>query len=207
MVATGKREIRSGREYNRLFPSFSELEGTDKILQHGDVFDTLNLIEKIVKETLGDTRKLAGHLKGKYLETTTKNIFDFICRHIRYRKDDPGTEQLHRPLRIWKERARGVACDDYTIFISSILSNLKVPHYYRMTRYNGRDYYQHQEGSYYEDGSAVKVRNLAPESSFPIGSATRPGDWDAEVWGFPGDYLQEQLQAVKNACERLENLY
>ncbi|MEN7547832.1 LamG-like jellyroll fold domain-containing protein [Rapidithrix thailandica] len=68
-------------------------------------------------------------------------------------------------------------------------------------------YYQHQEGSYYEDGSAVKVRNLAPESSFPIGSATRPGDWDAEVWGFPGDYLQEQLQAVKNACERLENLY
>ncbi|MEN7547817.1 transglutaminase-like domain-containing protein [Rapidithrix thailandica] len=143
MVATGKREIRSGREYNRLFPSFSELEGTDKILQHGDVFDTLNLIEKIVKETLGDTKKLARHLKGKDLETTTKNIFDFIYRHIQYRKDDPGTEQLHRPLRIWKERARGVDCDDYTIFISSILSNLKVPHYYRMTRYKGRDYYQH----------------------------------------------------------------
>ncbi|MEN7547849.1 transglutaminase-like domain-containing protein [Rapidithrix thailandica] len=143
MVATGKRELQAGSQYNRLFPPFSQLEGTDKILQHGDVFDTLNLIEKIVKETLGDTKKLARHLKGKDLETTTKNIFDFIYRHIQYRKDDPGTEQLHRPLRIWKERARGVDCDDYTIFISSILSNLKVPHYYRMTRYKGRDYYQH----------------------------------------------------------------
>ncbi|WP_162054532.1 hypothetical protein [Pontibacter pamirensis] len=137
MQAKHKRSIHSGREFNRYF-DLSRLQRSDPVLlNRGDVFDTILEMARIVKNTLPDTKGIAPVLKGSTLEQTCHNIFDFVYSHIQYTLDKPGVEQLRRPLRSWADRAAGVDCDCYSIFISSILSNLGIEHYFRMTKYQG----------------------------------------------------------------------
>ena len=69
-------------------------------------------------------------------------IWDFLFNHIQYKLDQKGLEQLRRPNRSWAERQTGIDCDCFSIFVSSILTNLKIPHEFRITKYN-RDEYQH----------------------------------------------------------------
>lgn len=137
MQAKHKRSIHSGREFDRHF-DLSQLKRSDPVLlNRGDVFDTILEMARIVKNTLPDTKGISPRLKGSTLEQTCHNIFDFVYSHIQYTLDKPGVEQLRRPLRSWADRAAGVDCDCYSIFISSILSNLGIEHYFRMTKYQG----------------------------------------------------------------------
>ena len=141
MQANHKRKIESGREYNHLFP---RAEGKEVMLKwDANVWDTLDEIPRIVYETLNDTKKLAQKLKAATLDETCQNIWDFVYHHIQYQQDKEGTEQLRRPARTWMDRVRGVDCDCYTVFISSILTNLHIPHTYRIAKYKNRNYYQH----------------------------------------------------------------
>lgn len=137
MQAKYKRKIKPGTEYNRYF-QLAELNRTDPMLMgRADVFDTILEMSRIVKKTLADTREIAPVLRGATLEQTCRNLFDFVYHHIQYTLDKPGVEQLRRPLRTWADRAAGVDCDCYSIFLSSILTNLGIDHYFRMTKYRG----------------------------------------------------------------------
>ena len=141
MQASHTRKIENGSEYNYLFP---KAEGKEVMLKwDANVWDTLNEIPRIVYETLNDTKKLAKLLKADTLDETCKNIWDFVYHHIQYQQDEEGTEQLRRPARTWMDRVRGVDCDCYTVFISSILTNLNIPHTYRIAKYKNKSYYQH----------------------------------------------------------------
>jgi hypothetical protein len=141
MQASHKRKIENGSEYNYLFP---KAEGKEVMLKwDANVWDTLDEIPRIVYETLNDTKKLAQNLKADTLDETCKNIWDFVYHHIQYQQDEEGTEQLRRPSRSWMDRVRGVDCDCYTVFISSILTNLNIPHTYRIAKYKHKTYYQH----------------------------------------------------------------
>ncbi|MFD3001443.1 hypothetical protein ACFS7Z_13810 [Pontibacter toksunensis] len=136
MQASHKRQISSGGEYSRYF-DLSKLQRKDPILKKSGtgVFDTIVEMARIVRKTLPDTEKVAPVLQGATLEATCRNIFDFVYNHIQYTLDKPGVEQLRRPLRAWADRVAGVDCDCYSIFISSILTNLGIDHYFRMTKY------------------------------------------------------------------------
>lgn len=136
MQASHKRQIRSGGEYSRYF-DLSKLHRKDPIIKKSGtgVFDTIVEMARIVRKTLPDTEKIAPVLQGATLEATCRNIFDFVYNHIQYTLDKPGVEQLRRPLRAWADRVAGVDCDCYSIFISSILTNLGIDHYLRMTKY------------------------------------------------------------------------
>jgi hypothetical protein len=140
MEATKKRKIKSGEEYSHLFPKPKFLDPTIK--KGATVYDTVRFIPQVVKETLFQTSKLAPLLKGKTVEETCRNIWDFVYTHIAYKKDEDGKEQIRSPARAWHDRFHGVDCDCYTVFISSILSNLKIKHKLRITKYS-QDYFQH----------------------------------------------------------------
>jgi hypothetical protein len=132
-METRKRHIKSGREYDHLFPPPSDQDITIK--KHGDVEDTMKLIQRTVPKTLWHTEKIAKKLKGKSLNETCSNIWHFVYDHIQYKRDKDGVEQVRSPRRAWWERSSGVDCDCYTEFISSILFNLKIPHKARITKY------------------------------------------------------------------------
>lgn len=141
VVAAGKRDILPGTEYDKLFP---KPDNTNTLVdRNGSIGDTMFQMGKVLGKYYKDTAKLAPMLRGDTIEDTCKSIFDFVYNHIQYELDEPGEEQLRRPARAWADRERGVDCDCYSIFIASILMNLGIEYKLRITKYDGKPYYQH----------------------------------------------------------------
>ncbi len=140
MEAQRKRNIQSGERYTHLFPEANN--ANDTIRKNASVYDTVTFIPKVVHSTLQHTQKLAVQLKAATVQETCGNIWQFVYNHIAYKKDKDGYEQIRSPARAWADRFSGVDCDCYSVFISSILTNLHIPHTLRITKYQ-RDYFQH----------------------------------------------------------------
>ena len=140
MESHSKRNIQSGERYSHLFPVAKNSTAT--IRKDANVYHTVAFIPKVVSETLLDTKKLAAVLKGATIYKSCSNIWQFVYGHIAYKKDEDGYEQIRSPARAWHDRFRGVDCDCYSVFISSILTNLNIPHSLRITKYQ-QAYFQH----------------------------------------------------------------
>ena len=143
MQALRKRSIRPGREFDAFIPKSSRKDSVIRSAGKAKLHHTINLIKQMVRDTKGDTSLLAKKLKGRNLEHTCQNVWDFVYNHIQYTRDKAGIEQVRRPSRTWADRKHGVDCDCYSVFISSILSNLAIPHRLRITKYGGKPYFQH----------------------------------------------------------------
>lgn len=140
MVATGRRTILNGNEFDHLFPK--PKGGMWVVNRIANLSDTLQLIQKVVLGSLEDTRRIAHLLKGKTVKKTCQNIWEFCYRHFQYKEDAKGKEQVRRPSRSWKDRKTGIDCDCFSVLISSILTNLNIPHFFRVTRYT-QDWFEH----------------------------------------------------------------
>ncbi len=140
MEAIKRRHIKSGEAFEKLFPLPGNHDLT--IRRNANLDDTVAFIPKVVRDTLFQTEGIAKKLKGSNVYDTCRNIWRFVYEHINYRKDKEGYEQIRSPSRSWKDRREGVDCDCYSVFISSILTNLGVPHVLRITKY-AHDYFQH----------------------------------------------------------------
>lgn len=138
MESKKQRHILSGTKYDALFPAAMLKDETVK--RGATVNDTVKLIPKIVHDTLNHTRRLVLLLEADNLYSTCRNIWNFVYNHIRYNKDEEGREQVRSPARAWHDRFRGVDCDCYTVFISSVLTHLKIPHKLRITKYGGKNF-------------------------------------------------------------------
>ena len=139
-VTSGYRAIKDGSRYNSYFPPPDERDRV--IIKDGEVTDTVELMEKVVWKYLDDTKRIAPLLMRPSTLETCQAIWEFIHNFIQYKLDQRGLEQLRRPARSWAERATGVDCDCMSIFTSSILTNLKIPHSFRITKYS-QDSWQH----------------------------------------------------------------
>ncbi|MBI5539031.1 MAG: hypothetical protein HY951_03165, partial [Bacteroidia bacterium] len=139
-ITSGYRPIRDGKQFDQLFGLPEEKDRI--VIKDGEVDDTVELMKKVVWKYLSDTKKIAPYLKGKTLEETCRNIWNFLYNHIQYKLDKRGLEQLRRPCRSWTERSTGIDCDCFSIFVSSILTNLQIPHKFRITKYDS-EVYQH----------------------------------------------------------------
>ena len=143
MQAQKERTIKSGEQYNKLFPRSIRQDKVIRSEGKAQLHHTINLIKQIVQETKGDTRLLANYLEGESLPETCRNIWNFVYQHIQYTRDKTGVEQVRRPSRTWADRKKGVDCDCYSVFIASILTNLRIPHRVRITKYGGKPHFQH----------------------------------------------------------------
>ncbi|WP_271784905.1 hypothetical protein [Aquimarina algiphila] len=143
MQAQTKRHINSGVQYNAFFPK--SIRNDVVIVGPGKarLQDTLQLMQKVIVDTLDDTAVLAKKLNTKNRYAVCRNIWNFVYGHIQYTMDATGIEQVRRPSRTWADRTTGVDCDCYTVFIGSILSNLGIPYQMRITKYGGKKHFQH----------------------------------------------------------------
>jgi len=140
IITTGYRPIKDGRKYDKYF---SKAKGNDKMVvgdRTADVEDVVKLIQKVVWKYRNDTMQISKILQGDNLNQTIINIWDFLYNHIQYKLDTPNLEELRRPARLWSDKVGD--CDDYAITASSILTNLKIPHALRITKYD-REHFQH----------------------------------------------------------------
>lgn len=134
LVAAGKRNIQSGHNYNQYF-NLDGVDSQETKVAHGTTFRTLDEMKKVVRQTLSHTKNISQKIKGITVNGTLSHLYNFLYQHIQYTPDKQGVEQLRTPLRTWYDRVRGVDCDCYSIFISSVLHNLGIPHAFRMTDY------------------------------------------------------------------------
>lgn len=137
-MKTGKRHIKNGKEFNSLFPKVEG--GFQQIKKVADLDDTIHLMKKVVATTLEDTKALSDVLEATTLKETCENIWEFSFHHLQYTKDELGKEQVRRPARSWQDRQEGVDCDCMSVFIGSILTNLKIPYSLRLTKYKSSDF-------------------------------------------------------------------
>jgi hypothetical protein len=136
LVASHKRIIRDGSQYDHLFPTPDD--SCIILKKNGTVRkDTVPLMAAIVAQTLDDTKKIAQKLKGRNVKETAENIWNFYYNHCQYEQDADGREQLRRPSRAWRDgnKGTGIDCDCYSISISSVLTNLGIPHAFRIVKY------------------------------------------------------------------------
>ncbi|HBG70504.1 MAG: hypothetical protein A2W93_03555 [Bacteroidetes bacterium GWF2_43_63] len=139
-ISSGYRSIQDGSRFDQFFGFPDEKDRV--IIKDGEVEDTVELMKKVVWKYLDDTKKIATYLKGRSVAETCENIWNFLYNHVQYKLDQKGLEQLHRPSRSWSERETGIDCDCFSIFVSSILTNLKIAHRFRITKYD-QGMYQH----------------------------------------------------------------
>ncbi|WP_407266619.1 transglutaminase-like domain-containing protein [Tenacibaculum maritimum] len=96
-------------------------------------YDTTGGMKQMKEWTLKHqnyTKKLSKVLKGKNLPETITNIYNFLYNHIQYDADGYD-QQLKTPSCTWNRRFEGVDCKSFSVFASSILINLNIPHSFR----------------------------------------------------------------------------
>lgn len=141
LVAGKHRILKDGKKFETLF---TETLGTDPVVNKtASVYDTVDFVADVVKNTLKDTEKLAPVLKSSTIQQTLLNIHNFFYDHYQYKLDKPGVEQVRRPSRAFKDREKGIDCDCFSTSVSSVLTNLGIAHYLKIVALNGKDYFQH----------------------------------------------------------------
>jgi hypothetical protein len=149
-IVSGPRDTKDGRKYNQLI---KRAEGKEVFVKNGNVLETVEGCINIIAEHYREVEDLAKGLQADSLKETCRNIFNFAYSYLQYQKDEDGTEQLRTPARSWldgqikyKQQGKsssGIDCDDYSIFVGSILKCLGIPFKLRITKYDGKGYFQH----------------------------------------------------------------
>ncbi len=149
-IVSGPRNTKDGRQFNHLI---KRAAGASTFIKNGSVLETVESCINIIADHYREVEELAANLKADSVKETCRNIFNFAYTYLQYQKDEDGTEQLRTPARSWldgqiKFRQQGntdsgIDCDDYSIFCGSILKCLGIPFKFRITKYDGKSYYQH----------------------------------------------------------------
>lgn len=151
-LSARERDVRNGASYNHLFPKSLNIHPV--IVEDGSVNDTVTTMHKIVNEYHYQCLAIAKmlYVSGN-ISQTAKNIFDFAYSYLHYTNDSLGKEELRTPSRSWYDgqirfkqqgiKSAGIDCDDFSIFCGSCLRCLGIPFSFRITKYNGRENFQH----------------------------------------------------------------
>lgn len=136
------RARRGGEEFEGVLPAPTFRE--EIVKRNANVDITVSEMIKVIRGSAWQTKRLSAQLLGKDLYTTCGKIWEFLFSQFLYKEDEPRKEELRTPALSWYlRRKRGIDCDDFSIFTSTILYNLGIPHYLRVARYAGKDHFQH----------------------------------------------------------------
>jgi hypothetical protein len=149
-IVSGPRNTQNGIRFNHLI---KKANGKDTFIKNGNVIETVESCIDLIATHYREVEELASMLQSDTLKETCRNIFNFSYSYLQYHKDEDGTEQLRTPARSWldgqinyKQKGKassGIDCDDYSIFVGSLLKCLAIPFKLRITKYDGRQNFQH----------------------------------------------------------------
>ena len=134
-MRSGRTQVQSiPAELRALFPKPENKTITR--LENAETMDVFRLIPDKVRRDSWQVRRFVQHLRGTHSSTReqVRACFDFIMKYIAYAEDRAGTDQLKSPSRLVSDQIGD--CDCYTVFLSSCMLELGVPHMVRMTGYH-----------------------------------------------------------------------
>ncbi len=220
MEAKRKRNIQSGAQYDHLFVKATLKDFTVK--KGATVADTVKFIPKVVQMKRWQTQSYTDtELKGLPVYDACKKLWQFLYNHVAYKKDEAGLEQIRSPARLWHDRFRGVDCDCYTTFISTVLTNLGIPHKLRIAKYS-EDYFQHiypvvpmpdgsyitidcvvNEFNYEEPYTEIKDTTMDLQLLDGIDEPEQLADVKEEVYGIEEDELGQLGWSLKKTFKKV----
>ncbi|SDX36436.1 hypothetical protein [Flavobacterium degerlachei] len=131
------RPLKSGTAFEGLIPAY---QGTDfkfdKNSDNSTTYDTLRFMEQWSNKYASQMKRIAPLLKGRNIEETANNIYQFLYNHFQYKLDGE-TQNLYSPSAAWHFRKTGFDCKTYSILASTILQNLNITHAFRMVQQAG----------------------------------------------------------------------
>ncbi|MCU0435927.1 MAG: hypothetical protein MUC87_20890 [Bacteroidia bacterium] len=134
--------LENGDRYNRYFQTPPGVDETVKV--NAKLDDTLAMFPVKVKEFYFQAEAIAKKVladpQGNVLKTCF-NIWNFLTKHLAYVPDEDGKEQVRSTWRLWADRKGD--CDCYSFFTSCVLTQLRIPHFFRITEYDPDDGFQH----------------------------------------------------------------
>lgn len=116
---------------------FDEASGVNETIKKGATLDdTIVLLPQKVRETKQQAEKISAKLLdlGQKVEETCRNIWTFLTEYIAYVPDQKGKEQVRSVRRLWSDKLGD--CDCFSFFTSCVLSNLGIPHFFRIASYD-----------------------------------------------------------------------
>ncbi len=108
--------------------------------------DTMDIISSILwadsqPAHAHDTKKFAPQFIRSTTPETLQAVWRFVKSNIKYVLDPLGEQYIKAPSRTWSDRFAD--CKSRSLFITSILKNLRIPYTYRFASYSGGYPYQH----------------------------------------------------------------
>ena len=131
------RPLHSGTAYKGLIPAYKGTDHKfDKNSDNSTTYDTLRFMAQWSNKYSYQMAKVAPLLKGKSIEETANNIYQFLYNHFQYKLDGE-LQNLYSPSAAWHFRQKGFDCKTYSILASTILNNLGITHAFRMVQQQG----------------------------------------------------------------------
>ena len=131
------RPLQSGIQFDGLIPPY---KGTaysfDKESDNSTTYDTLKYMAEWSNKYAYQMKRIAPLLKGRTIQETANNIYQFLYHHFQY-KLDGSLQNLFSPSAAWHFRKTGFDCKTYSLLASCILSELKITHFFRMVQQLG----------------------------------------------------------------------
>jgi hypothetical protein len=128
---------------------------------YANVYDTIDAIKRIISENHPAVIELSNQLQAETCEETFRNIWNYVRKNIRYQNDAAGREQLRTPQRSMHDKTGD--CDDMSILISAILTNLDFEHELWIAAYKKSDQWQHIYPVAYTTNGKRYVIDCVPE--------------------------------------------
>jgi hypothetical protein len=193
-ITAGPREIKDGTKYNHLFPTASKAKKVIK--PDGDVNNVVETMIQIVAQHSDQVKKLAKKLSANSINQTCSNIFDLAYNYMQYQRDTAGIEELRTPARAWYDgqirfkqqgdKSAGIDCDDYAIFVGSLLHQLHIPFKFRITKYYGRSYFQHVYVAVPHNGNEIIIDPVLDKFNYEKPYTDEKSDFDMGELGVAG---------------------
>ncbi len=128
------RKIKSGAAYEKLIPKFENVvHHFDKKTDNSDTYDTLEYMAQWCKKYSYQMLKIAPLLKGKTVEETCNNVYQFLYWHFQYKLDGEA-QDLYSPSAAWHYRQKGFDCKTFSLLGAMILNNLGIDCSFRMVQ-------------------------------------------------------------------------
>ncbi len=102
--------------------------------------DIISVIHSNVARAARQTREISKYFKGSTDLDTARNIWNFLKKEIKYKRDREGFQDVALPGRFVAEGlTRGFDCKSFSLFTAAILENLKIPYSFRYASYSATD--------------------------------------------------------------------
>lgn len=101
--------------------------------RHGETRDIIKEVLSCYRDSKMQLKDFAPYLKGRTLDETCRNIWQFWKKNIRYKVDEEGLQWIKTPAAVWSSKY--CDCKSFSVAVAATLYSLGIPGKFRFTSY------------------------------------------------------------------------